>query len=243
MQEKIRISIVIASFNGESYIESQILSFLRYLKDFDEIVISDDGSSDRTVEIIKSIDDKRVRLVANGPNLGYQGNFQRAILASKGDFVFFSDQDDICLNSRFEESLRLLKSFDCVFGDAVLVDANLNIIDHSYFNSRKLISNNIGFFSLFLKPKAIGATMACKRNFLLSALPFPSGVPHDHWLSMLSVLKGRLGISNESFILYRRHSKSVSLTGIASKRSFFLIIAERFRLLKSLIFYLLKKIG
>ena len=69
------ISVCMASFNGEKYIEEQIQSILCQLGENDELIISDDLSTDRTVSIIQSIDDDRIRLIMNPTNHGYTGNF------------------------------------------------------------------------------------------------------------------------------------------------------------------------
>ena len=91
------ISIVMATYNGETYIREQINSILNQtISDF-ELIICDDCSKDSTVEIIKRYKDKdkRITLVENEKNLGFKKNFEKAISYCKGDFIAFCDQDDI----------------------------------------------------------------------------------------------------------------------------------------------------
>ncbi|MEW6857181.1 glycosyltransferase [Streptococcus iniae] len=83
------ITVCMATFNGEKYIEEQIISILSQLNDYDELIISDDGSTDSTVEIIKKIDDKRINLVFNKNDRGYSSNFYNAMSMATGDYIFY----------------------------------------------------------------------------------------------------------------------------------------------------------
>jgi hypothetical protein len=224
---------VLASYNGAIYIKSQLNSLLENLSEKDEIIVSDDASTDATRSVVNSIQDNRIILLPQGMRLGYQGNFQRAISFSSGQYIFFSDQDDICLPERVPLSLEALRHHSCVFSDAKVVDQSLNILGNSYF----AIRNPIGFgaVGLFLRPSAIGATIACSRDFIEHALPFPKGVAHDHWLSVLAAARGELTVCSNPFILYRRHSSAVSSTTARSRRSINEILVERILLAFSVV--------
>lgn len=229
---KARVSFVLASYNGAAFVEAQLRSILAFLTAEDEVVVSDDGSADHTLEIIRAIGDDRVRIVDSGQHLGYQGNFQRAIDAARGQYIFFSDQDDICLAARLQESLHALLHYDCVCGDAIVVDQNLNLLAPSYFAERKA---RFSALSLFVRPALIGATMACRKDFVLANMPFPRNVPHDMWLSLRASAGGRLCVVTTPFILYRRHQNAYSATGTGRRRTLRQIIVERLRLLRALI--------
>jgi glycosyltransferase involved in cell wall biosynthesis len=238
--KEIRISFVLASFNGALYIEAQVRSILAALGPDDEVVVSDDGSTDQTLEILRAIGDDRVQLTPPGRRLGYQRNFQRAIEASRGSYIFFSDQDDICLPRRVPKSLDALSHCDCVCGDAIVVDQDLNEIASSFFALRKA---RFGAVRLFCKPAVIGATMACRREFVIANLPFPRDVPHDMWLSILAALQGRLSTEPGPFILYRRHEYALSDTATKTRRNLSRILAERIRLLVALVMQRLREGG
>ncbi|MBB1498913.1 glycosyltransferase [Paracoccus sp. MC1862] len=226
--QRIRITVVMATYNGARYLTEQINSLLAALGPDDEIVISDDGSTDETRMVVAAYTDPRIHLLPPGPRLGYQGNFQRAIRASRGQFIFFSDQDDVCLPQRIESSLAVLEDADCVCGDAVLVDQDLVLLQPSFFAARQA---RFSALRLFIRPTVIGATMACRRDFVMKSMPFPPKVPHDMWLSIRSALRGRLAVSRQPFILYRRHAATASITGnSAQRRSLPEILAERLRL-------------
>lgn len=232
------ISVVMASFNGEKYIEEQIKSILVNLSDDDELIISDDLSTDLTRDVVRKFNDSRIILLPVEGRLGYQKNFEKAISSSSGKFIFFSDQDDICLPSRIKASLSELNNKGCVIGDAIVTDQYLCTISESFFLSRNY--NKFSAARLFIKPVAIGATMACTRSFLQSSMPFPVGIPHDHWLSVLAALRSELSVIPTPFILYRRHSNVASLTSTGKKRSIILILLERLILFCALISWFLK---
>ena len=228
MSSEVRISVVVATYNGARFVEAQLDSLLAALDVNDEIVVSDDGSKDETRAIVASIEDSRIRLLPAGPRLGYQGNFARAIASARGRFVFFADQDDICLPIRISASLAALRNHQCIFGDATLINENLEVMSISHHKLRQ--TKALTTAHLFAYPTAIGATMACRREFLELALPFPKKVPHDHWMSVLAAARGELGFVHQPLILYRRHGSAVSSTGARSTRALPTILAERARL-------------
>ena len=89
-----KISVAMATYNGEKYIKKQIESILINLNKDDELIISDDGSKDKTLDIIKSIKDKRIKIIS-GPKQGVIKNFENALNNCTGEYIFLSDQDDI----------------------------------------------------------------------------------------------------------------------------------------------------
>lgn len=232
MNAEPRISVVLASYNGSRYIEAQIRSLLDQLGEDDEVVVSDDASTDSTVAVVSAIADGRISLLKADQRVGYQKNFERAIRAARGRFIVFSDQDDHCLPSRIPASLAALERSSFVCGDAAVVNDSMQVLHPSYFAYRG--AGNFKPLEILLKPPVIGATMACRREFLLSALPFPVGIPHDQWLSLLASLQGDLAVVHSPFILYRRHDKAASLTGVR-RRSMKSIAIDRTKLLAALV--------
>lgn len=228
---QIRISFVLASYNGAAFIEEQLASILALLGEDDEVVISDDGSTDGTRDRIRAFDDPRIRLLPVGKRLGYQENFACAIAGSRGAYVFFSDQDDICLPARVPLSLAALQRSACVCGDATVVDATLSTLHESHFAHRRA---RFGLGWLIARPAVIGATLACNRDFLLANLPFPQGVPHDLWLSIQAIRQDQLAVVRQPFILYRRHRDAVSSTSAASSRPMLTRFMERCRLIRAM---------
>ena len=94
MNSNMIVSVCMATYNGEKYIREQIDSILPQLSDSDELVISDDGSSDSTIDIIQGYNDRRIRLYHNTRH-GVTWNFENALRQSRGDVIFLADQDDV----------------------------------------------------------------------------------------------------------------------------------------------------
>ena len=113
------ISVCIATYNGERYIGEQIKSILNQLNSSDEIIVSDDGSKDKTIDVVKSFDDKRIRII-DGPRKGSPiSNFENALKAAKGEYIFTADQDDVWTDDKVRTCMRYLQSYDCVVSDAM----------------------------------------------------------------------------------------------------------------------------
>lgn len=234
MTRPVRISVVLAAFNGEAWIGAQLRSWLDMLSVEDEVVVSDDASTDATLARVREFDDPRVRILASTERVGYQRNFERAIAAATGRFVLFSDQDDVCLPARVSATLAALQTRACVCGDARVVDAQLSTLSPSFFADRAAL----GFSTpaLLARPAVIGATMGCRAEFLRRCLPFPAGVPHDQWLSVVAASCGELAVVREPFILYRRHAATASPTAQGGRgRPLGRILRERAALVRALL--------
>jgi len=112
---KIEISVIMPVFNQEKYVEDAIKCILAQTYENFEFIIVDDGSTDRTVEIIKSFDDKRIRLIC-APHEGYLSALKRAMRTAKGKWLARMDSDDVCPPSRLEKQIAFLEAHpECVF--------------------------------------------------------------------------------------------------------------------------------
>lgn len=236
------ISVCIPTFNGGNYIKEQIDSILSQLSFADEIIISDDQSTDNTIEIINSYNDDRIKIF---PHIKKQvgesqfkfdlttRNMENAINQAVGDYIFMADQDDVWEVGRITTVLSLLKKYTLVVTDCKVVNDNLEVIHESYYY---LVNSKVGMIKNFSKNSYLGCCMAFKKEILKFALPFPiEPVPHDIWLGLIAEIYGRVYFLNEKTILYRRHQNNLSDSAEISTNSLNFKVRYRMLLLKALI--------
>lgn len=230
-----KISVCMAAYNGEIYIQEQIESILKQLKVDDELIISDDGSSDKTSIIVNEINDPRIKFIINDGEKGYTKNFENALKRSSGDIIFLSDQDDVWVDNKVEVMLKHLEDSDMVVSNAKIVDSQLKVIDDSHF---RLYDVKKEFWNNFLKTRYIGACMAFKRNVLEKALPFPKHqkyCAHDYWLTIVSEALYKVSLEEVPLLLYRRHGNNASSGGEISQNPFLFKVFVRFYCLFNLL--------
>lgn len=227
---KSTISVCLASYNGEKYIENQLHSILVQLSCFDEVIVSDDFSTDRTIEIIDSMKDDRIRLLKNKKNKSPIYNFENALNNVTGDIVFLSDQDDVWMPDKIKVTLEYLKQYDLVVSDATLIDADGTVTTDSFY---ELYGSGAGLFKNLYRNRFLGCTMAFNRRLLEYALPFPSDIPmHDMWLGLVCEVFGKTKFIDNKLIYYRRHPDTVTTGKHAST---FRMLCWRYSLIKNLV--------
>lgn len=230
------ISICMATYDGSLYIAQQVQSILEQLDDEDELIISDDGSTDGTLEILKSCNDSRISLVY-GQGKGLIRNFENALSFAKGDIIYLTDQDDIWLKDKIILCNEQLsdENVSLVVTDCKVVDSTLNILSPSFFYLRQ---SGGGFFTNLIRNSYLGCCMAFKREVLERSLPFPEKIPmHDWWIGLNSALVGNVVFLEQPLLLYRRHGSNFSTTAESSHYNIFEKITHR----ACLSFYLLKR--
>jgi len=213
-----KISVCIASFNGAKYLKDQLDSIISQLPESSEILISDDGSKDKTIALINEYSDPRITLYKNSFR-NIVKNFEFLLTKAKGDYIFLCDQDDIWLSDKISKVMSELSSNDLVVHDAIIVDENLNEICDSFYKTRKSAS---GFLKNLYKNSYIGCCMAFRREVLQNVLPFPSNIPmHDSWIGcLLDFNNNKVKFIGDKLLLYRRHGHNASPESGKSKFSF-----------------------
>lgn len=213
-----KISVCMATYNGEKYIGKQLESILVQIGQGDEVIVSDDYSTDLTVNIVLSINDPRIIVIYN-KKPGIANNFENALKYASGDIIVIADQDDIWLDGKIEVIRSNLVNNDLVVMDCIVVDESLNIIYDSLF---KLTNPKNNLLSNLIKNNFTGCCMAFKKWILFYALPFPRSLPmHDWWIGIVAASLGRASFIDHPCILYRRHSSNAS--SLTNKSHFSLI--------------------
>ena len=240
-QKKRVVSVCMATYNGENYIKEQVESILTQLDFCDELIVSDDQSTDHTVDILQSISDPRLKIFIHATPSVYTANFENALMKAKGDYIFLADQDDVWLPNKVSACVQALCEYDFVMHDAKIVNSNKDIITDSR-NLKYHVKN--GFIRNFIKTRYLGCCMAFRREVLDYCLPFPKNhnlALHDAWLALNSELFFQTFILEEQLILYRRHGNNVS-SGGETKSSLSRIIKIRVYLFWCLLVRKLKRL-
>lgn len=209
--DKITNSIAMATYNGEKYIKEQIDSIIKNMGEFDELVISDDGSNDNTINIIKEYQkkDKRIKLF-DGPKLGVKQNFGNAIKNTSGKYIYLSDQDDVWFDNKIKKIANVFEIEKClvVVHNADIVDSDLNKTNQTFFEFRK---SGSGKLKNIYKNTYIGCCMAFESSLKDKILPIPNNIEmHDQWIGLLGEKYGKSIFVDECLIKYRRHENNVS---------------------------------
>ena len=228
-----KVSVCMATYNGEKYIFEQMKSILMQLNVSDEVIVSDDGSRDKTLSIIENIKDQRVCIFKNefGPNLIL--NIENALKKATGDYIFLSDQDDIWLEDKVNMMTLLLNKYDLVVSDCMIINEKEEIIKESFF---EIIGKKRGIIRNLYKNPYLGCCMAFKKEVLGKALPFPKNIPmHDIWLGFIGELYGKTYFYEGKLVKYRRHISNTSPTTGVSKNALSWKIYSRIRLIYHLI--------
>lgn len=204
------VSVVIAAYNGEKYIREQLLSVLKQLSENDEVIISDDNPYTGTYEAVKGFieSDGRIRYI-KGPGKGVIKNFENAISAAEGDYIFLCDQDDVWLDGKVKAvSKELDNGAVVVMHDAIVTDESLNPVRQSFFEA---MGSGTGIIKNIIKNTYIGCCMAFSKSLKPFILPFPDDLPmHDQWIGLAGEKAGRVALIKEPLIYYRRHSGAVT---------------------------------
>jgi glycosyltransferase involved in cell wall biosynthesis len=218
----VRVSVVVCTYNGEKYLRDQLQSILSQTRPPDEVIISDDGSTDSTLEIIGEFTSS-----SSGPQrpgwtvetrrtpLGVSGNFASALTRARGEFIALSDQDDVWEPERLEKGLA---HFDdavlLVHSDATLIDASgrptgtlMSALRLTGSETRNLLSGR-ALHALLRRNVVTGATTMIRSSLLEQALPIPEGWVHDEWLALIAAAQGGVVFQEDPLIRYRQHGNN-----------------------------------
>lgn len=206
-----KVSLALATYNGERYLLEQLESFRQQTIKPDELVVCDDCSSDRTIEILEDFSRTagfEVRIFRNEANIGHIRNFERALSHCGGDYIFLSDQDDTWAANKLEVVLAEFKRnplLDVIVNDATYVDTVLASLDTTVLERVLSVgAKKSGHIA--------GACTAISRRFRDLIVPFPdSGCPqHDVYIHRWANLLGNKCVLEVPLQTWRIHGGNTS---------------------------------
>ena len=218
------IEILLATYNAEKYLSSQLDSIIGQSFKNWKIIIRDDNSEDSTVEIInnfrKKYPEKILIINDTKQNLGVCGNFSELLKNSHSDYVMFCDQDDIWLKYKIEITFQKMKDMENKFGskcpilvhtDLVVVDKNLKKISNSFWKFSHLNPETQKKIQrLLIQNFVTGCTIMINRELKnISPIVPDDAFCHDSWLALVACAFGKIKSVPIPTVLYRQHQKNV----------------------------------
>ncbi len=213
-----KVSVALCTYNGEKYVEEQLKTIMAQTRRPDEIVVSDDGSSDRTIEIVDSVlkgSEIEHLILKNVGTHGVVGNFYNAMSNCSGDVIFTSDQDDMWREDKVEVMLRPFEESEknvLAFSNALLVDGEGRSLGGDLWStlSFKPEKEKDDMFGLLLNRCVVtGAAMAVRKSLFELCGIAPKGWLHDGWLAVNAVILGNVCPIDEELLFYRQHGNNV----------------------------------
>lgn len=219
----LKLSIALCTFNGERFLREQLDSFSRQKRLPDELVVGDDCSTDRTLEILEDWAKSApfpVEIIRNPQNLGYEKNFENVMRRCSGEVVFPADQDDVWLPEKLETMARVFEEepdVGVVYCGRTLIDQNgaplservtelfriYHPIDSSYFLADWADEH----------PDCAGCMSAVRKTIIDRLFPFPRPWAHDTWIFTMAPFHTRMKTLKIPLMRFRRHTTNASALG------------------------------
>ena len=213
------ISIALCTYNGQEFLEEQLSSILSQSYEHLELIVSDDGSTDRTLEIIEDFaaKDARVRLYQNPQNLGFNKNFEKAISLTSGEYIAISDQDDIWEVDKIKLLYEHIQDNLLIFSNSLLMDSSGKLSGGRLLHNFSIADKS--FKAYLLHNYTTGHTCLFKREFLEFILPLPALGYYDWWMGFVALYQQKIAFLDQPLTRHRVHAGSVIQTVFSDEKA------------------------
>jgi glycosyltransferase involved in cell wall biosynthesis len=226
MDDDILVSVVLCTYNGAKFLEEQLTSIINQTHKKLEIIISDDASTDNTIQVINeyAFRDHRIIVFQNTSTIGIKKNFGKVLRLAKGEWIAISDQDDIWVENKIEKLLKCRTAHSLLIHSYNAEFLGTNVSNSIVNRKRKRFSGS-NTRQLFFYNTIYGHTVLLNNKLLQLALPFPPVTYYDWWLGIIASIHGTVEVNKESLVLHREHESNFSRVTItdtkASKEYYF----------------------
>lgn len=221
------VSVVMATYNGERFLEPQINSILTQTVKPAEIIVCDDDSTDNTIAILEKFSDNRsFTYYRNTKRIGVVENFKKAVsLATPGNYIALCDQDDIWMPQKIEKSIEALSKIDdgispaMIYSDLILIDSNEQVLNPSLDNELGHDKYKHCLETLLFGNFVLGCTIMMNgsmRKFFLD-IPNNKAFNHDTWTTLIAFTFGKVAALAQPYIKYRNHDYNVTFSYLKKK--------------------------
>jgi len=216
-----KVDILLATFNGEKFLEEQLDSILSQSWPNTTIIAGDDASDDKTLAILRRYADRcpeKMLCIPYKERVGVIENFSRLAELSDAPYIMFCDQDDRWHKEKVAIQLNRLRELEAqygkdlplaVFSDAALIDETGDKIAISYARYSVLNPERLTLPRLLMQTPALACTFMINRACLELAFPIPVEADmHDYWVALVAGFFGRLSFIDKPLIDYRTHGSN-----------------------------------
>lgn len=239
-EAEVPVSVAMATYNGAAHVREQLDSILAQLGPHDEVVVVDDSSTDDTLDVLATVVDPRVRVIASPVNRGYVRAFEAALDQTRGQVVLLSDQDDVWRPGRRDAMAAALREHQVVatnlatLGGPDALEGPLGQDDWKLGprDDGRTLANVVGILA-GLRPY-YGCAMGVRRDALATVLPFPRHLveSHDLWLALYGNLAGTITHLDLRSLERRLHDDNATPTRPRGAKA---VLVSRLRLVRALL--------
>lgn len=227
------IDIVMATYNGAKFLPQQLESLEAQTHQDWRLLIRDDGSADKTTDIIHKFAARHPGKVVFFDNqnkrLGAKANFGQLLSVASADYVMCCDQDDVWMPDKIAKTLAKMQEMEQKYGkdipllvhtDSTVTDASLNVTHKSFGAVLKRNRDEPKFEKVLMQGVIQGCTQMANRKLVEKASPVPKDAEmHDTWMGLVASATGHVGYLAEPTVLYRQHDANVYGARIDNKKT------------------------
>ena len=217
MTDQPKISVVLPVFNGQNYLAESLQSILNQSYANLEILVIDDGSTDKSAEIVRGYKDNRISLIQNEKNLGLITSLNKGLKLASGEFIARMDADDIAMPTRFEKQIAYLKANPeiAICGTRYVTSGSKHPVSPPLPTTHDEIRVTLIFRSAMAHPTVmIRRSVLLQNNISYNEL-YPSAEDYKLWTDL--ALCTRLGNLDEALLKYRVHEQQITQTKTEQK--------------------------
>jgi len=212
-----KVVIILGTYNGEKYVEEQLLSIINQSYKNIEIIVRDDGSTDGTMDILRRYESQRKIRLLVGNNIGFMDNYRLLISCEdEADYYSFADQDDIWMEDKIERAVSALEKMKKDGNDVVLYFCEFDYYDAEmkFLACRKKLKRNIDFMYSLVNFSNYAFTCVLSKELrnLLLQMPAEANYHPDYLCLQLATAFGSVHYDETALVKYRRHDSNVSIT-------------------------------
>lgn len=212
------VSVIIPLYNGEAFIEQALSSVLEQTYPHLEVLVMDDGSTDRSAELVKAFNDHRVRYIRNESNLGLNKNIQKGVTLAEGAYISLLGHDDLYVKDKLEKQVSYLEAngLDGVYAASFILHAQGEVTENlCHVFMQKVADKDPDLIqALYVPDYAVNLPMsqsALFKSHVLKALnPLRDKVRLDDWPVLVKSFETyNMGFINEPMFYWRQHDNNM----------------------------------